>query len=115
MKAAWVRRVLSLSSLCLWLTPPPHTCTQAPYSQSPLGALCLSWSLGLEEDHPRAQLKSDDSGIPGHPTGPVGIQGLRETIGWEPSRQAGRSMEDVRPASLGDRLPGKEGGHLEPR
>ena len=96
MKAAWLRRVLSLSPLCLWLTL-SHTCTQALCSQSPLGALCPSWSPGLEEEHGQAQIKSDDTGIPRHPTGPVGIQGLRETIGWEPSRQAGGAMEDVLP------------------
>ena len=114
MKAGWVRCVLSLSPLCLWLTL-SHTCTQALFSQSPLGAPCLSWSPGLEEEHPPAQPKSDNTGIPGHPTGPVGIQGLRETTGWEPSGQAGRSMEDVRPESLRVRLPGKKVSHLEPR
>ena len=100
--------------LCLWLTP-PHTCTQALCSHSPLGAPCLSWSPGLEEEHPPGQPKSDDTGIPEYPTVPVGIQGLRETIGWEPSGQAGRSMENVRPASLRVRLPGKKVRHLEPR
>ena len=44
----------------------------------------------------------------------MAIQGLRETIGWEPSRQAGGAMEDVRPEILGDRLLGKEVRHLEP-
>ena len=87
MKAAWVRRVLSLSPFCLQLTL-SHTCTQALCSQSPLGAPCPSWSPGLEEEHAQAQIKSDDTGIPRHPTGPVGIQGLRETIEWEPSGQA---------------------------
>ena len=46
--------------------------------------------------------------------GPVAIQGLRETIGWEPSRQAGGAMEDGLPETQGDRLPGKEVRHLEP-
>ena len=105
---------VSLSPLFM-ADPPPHSCTQAPYSQSPLGALCLSWSLGLEEEHPPGQPKSDDTGIPEYPTVPVGIQGLTETIGWEPSGQAGRSMENVRPASLRVRLPGKKVRHLEPR
>ena len=114
MKAAWVRCVLSLSPLCLQLTL-SHTCTQALCSQSRLGALCPSWSPPvLEEEHPRAQLKSDDTGIPGNPTGPVAIQGLRETIGWEPSGQAGGAMEDGLPETQGDRLPGKEVRHLEP-
>ena len=114
MKAAWMRCVLSLSPLCLQLTL-SHTCTQALCSQSRLGALCPSWSPpGLEEEHPRAQLKSDDTGIPGNPTGPVAIQGLRETIGWEPSGQAGGAMEDGLPETLGDRLLGKEVSHLEP-
>ena len=46
--------------------------------------------------------------------GPAGLQGLRETTLWEPSRQAGEAMEDVRPEILGDMLPGKEVRHLEP-
>ena len=113
MKAVWLRHVLSLSPLCLWLTL-SHTCTQALCSQSPLGAPCPSWSPGLEEEHAQAQIKSDDTGIPRHPTGPVGIQGLRETIGWEPSGQAGGAMEDGLPETTGDRLTGKEVSHLEP-
>ena len=108
-----MRCVLSLSPLGLRLTL-SHTCTQALCSQSRLGAPCPSWSPGLEEEHPRAQLKSDDTGIPGHPTGPVGIQGLREMIGWEPSGQAGEAMEDGLPETMGDRLMGKEVSHLEP-
>ena len=55
--------------LCLWLTP-PHTCTQALCSHSPSGAPYPSWSPGLEEEHPRAQPKSDDTGSPGRPMGP---------------------------------------------
>ena len=43
-----------------------------------------------------------------------GLQGLRETTGWEPSGQARGAVEDVFPEILGDRLTGKEGRHLEP-
>ena len=68
----------------------------------------------LEEEHPPAQPKSDDMGSPWCPMGPAGLQGLRETTGWEPSGQAGGAMEDVRPEILGDRLLGKEVRHLEP-
>ena len=68
MKAAWVRRVLSLSPFCLQLTL-SHTCTQALCPQSPLGALCPSLSLGLEEEYPHAQPKSDDTGSPRCPMG----------------------------------------------
>ena len=46
--------------------------------------------------------------------GPAGLQGLRETIGWEPSGQAGGAMEDVLPVTRGDRLTEKEVKHLEP-
>ena len=53
-------------------------------------------------------------GTPGCPMGPAGLQGLRETTLWEPSRQAGEAMEDVLPETLGDRLTGKEVRHLEP-
>ena len=95
MKAGWVSCVLSLSPLCLWLTL-SHTCTQALFSQSPLGAPCLSWSPGLEEEHPPAQPKSDNTGIPGHPTGPVGIQGLRETKDWMGAQRAGRKIHGGR-------------------
>ena len=76
---------------------------------------CPFWSPGLEEEHLSAQPNSDDMGSPGHPTKPAGLQDLREMIGWEPSRQAGGAMEDVLPETLGDRLPGKEVSHLEPR
>ena len=100
--------------LCLWVTL-SYTCTQALCSQSSLGAPCPSWSPGLEEEYPHTQPKSDDMGSPGHPShGAWGLQGLRETTGWEPSGQAGEAMEDVRPEILGDRLLGKEVRHLEP-
>ena len=46
----WGMCCLSLP-LCLQLTL-SHTCTQALCSQSSLGALCPSWSPGLEEEHP---------------------------------------------------------------
>ena len=46
---------------------------------------------------------------PGVPWG-LGLQGLRETTGW----QEGEAMEDVLPETLGDRLMGKEGRHPEP-
>ena len=46
---------------------------------------------------------------PGVPWG-LGLQGLRETTGW----QEGGAMEDVLPETLGDRLPGKEVRHPEP-
>ena len=100
--------------LCLWLTP-PHTCTQAVCSQSPLGAPCASWSLGLEEEYPRAQPKSDDTGSLGGPMGPARLQGLREMTEWDPSGQAGGAMEDVLPEILGDPLIRKEVRHPEPR
>ena len=100
--------------LCLWVTL-SYTCTQALCSQSSLGAPCPSWSPGLEEEYPHTQPKSDDMGSPGHPShGAWGLQGLRETTGWEPSMQAGGAMEDVRPEILGDRLLGTEVRHLEP-
>ena len=114
MKAAWVRRVLSLSAPLFMADPTPHTCTQALCSQLPSGAPCPSLSPGLEEGHSRAQPKSEDMGSPWCPMGPAGLQGLRETTLWEPSRQAGEAMEDVLPETLGDRLMGKEVRHLEP-
>ena len=88
-----------------------HLHTSPPLSIT-LG--CPFWSLGLDEEHPSAQPKSDDMGSPGHPTKPAGLQDLREMIGWKPSRQTGGAMEDVLPETLGDRLPGKEVSHLEP-
>ena len=94
--------------------PPPHTCTQALCSELPSGAPCPSLSPGLEEEHPRAQPKSDDMGSPGCPMGPAGLQGLRETTLWEASGQTGGAMEDVLPETLGDRLMGKEVRHPEP-
>ena len=69
--------------------------------------------MGLEEEYPHAQPKTDDMGSPGHPTGTTGLQGLWEMIGWEPSRQSGGAMEDVLPEILEDRLMGKEVRHLE--
>ena len=74
--------------------PLSHLHTSPPLSIT-LG--CPFWSLGLEEEHPSAQPKSDDMGSPGHPTKPAGLQDLREMIGWEPSRQAGGAMEDLLP------------------
>ena len=91
--------------------PLSHLHTSPPLSIT-LG--CPFWSLGLDEEHPSAQPKSDDMGSPGHPTKPAGLQDLREMIGWEPSRQTGGAMEDGLPETLGDRLPGKEVSHLEP-
>ena len=91
--------------------PLSHLHTSPPLSVT-LG--CPFWSLGLEEEHPSAQPKSNDMGSPGHPTKPAGLQDLREMIGWEPSRQTGGAMEDVLPETLGDRLMGKEVSHLEP-
>ena len=68
---------------------------------------------GLEKEHPHDQPNSTQTS-PGHPTGPVGLQGLRETTEWEPSGQAGGAMEDVLPETLGDSLLGKEFRHPEP-
>ena len=68
----------------------------------------------LEEEHPRAQPKSDDMGSPWCPMGSAGLQGLREATLWEPSSQAGGAMEDVLPETLGDGLMGKEVRHPEP-
>ena len=68
---------------------------------------------GLEKEHPHDQPNSTQTS-PGHPTGPVGLQGLRETTEWEPSGQAGGAMEDVLPETLGDSLLGKEVRHPEP-
>ena len=98
--------------LCLRLTL-SHTCTQALCSQSPMGAPCPSWSPGLEEEYPHAHPKSDDTGAPRHPMGPR-APGSEGNDGWEPSRQAGGAVEDARPETLGNRLLGKEGRHLEP-
>ena len=104
----------ALSAPLFMADPTPHTCTQALCSQLPSGAPCPSLSPGLEEEHPLAQPKSDDMGSPGCPMGPAGLQGLRETTLWEPSRQAGEAMEDVLPETLGDRFMGKEVRHPEP-
>ena len=98
-------------SLLFTADPLSHLHTSPPLSIT-LG--CPFWSLGLDEEHPSAQPKSDDMGSPGHPTKPAGLQDLREMIGWKPSRQTGGAMEDVLPETLGDRLPGKEVSHLEP-
>ena len=57
--------------LCLQLTL-SHTYTQALCSQSPLGAPCPFWSLGLEEEYLHTQPKSDDTASPRHPMGPGG-------------------------------------------
>ena len=92
--------------------PPSHLHTNLLLSVT-LG--CPPWSLGLEEEYPHAHPKSDDTVSPGRPMGPAGLQGLREMIGWEPSRQAGGDMEDALPENLGDRLMGKEVRHPEPR
>ena len=104
----------SLSAPLFMADPPPHTCTQALCSQSPSGAPCPSLSLGLEEEHPRAQPKSDDMGSLWCPMGSAGLQGLREATLWEPSRQAGGAMEDMLPETLGDGLMGKEVRYPEP-
>ena len=50
---------------------------------------------------------------PGIPWG-LGAPGSEGNDGWEPSRQAGGAVEDARPETLGNRLLGKEGRHLEP-
>ena len=104
--------VVSLSPL-LMADPLSHLHT-SPLLSITLGCPVSILVPGLEEEHARAQLKSDDTGIPRHPTGPVAIQGLRETSGWEPTRQAGGALEDGLPETLGDRLTGKEVRHLEP-
>ena len=103
--------VVSLSPL--FMADPLSYLHTSPLLSITLG--CPFWSPGLEEEHLSAQPNSDDMGSPGHPTKPSGLQDLREMIGWEPSRQAGGAMEDVLPETLGDRLPGKEVSHLEPR
>ena len=95
------------------MADPHHTCTQAVCSQSPSGALCPSWSPGLEEEHPHDQPSSTQTS-PGHPTGPAGLQGLREMTEWEPSGQAGGAMEDVLPETLGDSLLGRSSGIQSP-
>ena len=46
---------------------------------------------------------------PGVPWG-LGLQGLRETTGW----QEGEAMEDVLPETLGDRLMGRSSGIWNP-
>ena len=71
MKAAWERHVLSLPGPLFMADAPSHLHT------SPLLSVTLrcpgpSWSPGLEEKHPRAQPKSDDTGSPGRPMGPGG-------------------------------------------
>ena len=91
--------------------PLSHLHTSPPLSIT-LG--CPFWSLGLDEEHPSAQPKSDDMGSPGHPTKPAGLQDLREMIGWKPSRQTGGAMEHMLPETLERGSRGRRSGIWSP-
>lgn len=105
--------VCCLSPLCLWLTL-SHTCTQALFSQSPLGARVYpgprGWRRSILSPSQMARVSPGIHGACGDP-GSRGNKGLDGS----PAEQAGRSMEDVRLSPCRVRLPGKKVSHLEPR
>ena len=103
----------SLSAPLFTVDPPSHLHT------SPLLSLTLGCpvSILVPGAGGGASLSSAQvrcHGLPQAYHAAWGLQGLRETTGWEPSGQARGAVEDVFPEILGDRLTGKEGRHLEP-
>lgn len=89
---------VSLSPLFM-ADPLSHTCTQALFSQSPLGCQPSPGPRGWRRSCPLLS-PSQITRVSPSITGPVGIQGLRETkLDGSPGRQEEDPWRSVRPES----------------
>lgn len=84
MKAAWVRRVLSLPYPSAEPLKPAHKPSRLSITLN--CPMSIAVPGGLEEDHPRAQPKSGRHGLP-RVSLRLGLQGLRNDMG---AQRAGR-------------------------